>query len=68
MTRALTASDLRCPTTGKRAYVDEETAIRAVEKAWRSKDWQSRHGRMPRRAYRCDDCGWWHMTNQREAQ
>jgi len=60
--KALTRSDLRCPKSGKRAYVDEETALEHVEKAWTTENWNPEHGAMPVRAYRCEDCGWWHMT------
>lgn len=62
--RALTTADLRCPATGKRAFVDEATAMAAIERAWTRKSWRSEHGRMPSRAYLCADCGWWHMTNR----
>lgn len=62
--RALTTADLRCPVTGKRAFVDEESAMAAIERAWTNKKWRPDHGQMPKRAYRCDECGWWHMTNR----
>jgi hypothetical protein len=64
--RVLTANDLRCPVTGKRAYADEKTCVEAIERAWRSKNWQAKHGQMPKRAYHCEDCGWWHMTSRTE--
>jgi hypothetical protein len=53
----------RCPETGKRAWVDEESATEALERAWRSKHWENRHGRMPKRVYRCPSCGWWHFSS-----
>lgn len=66
MTRALTSGDLRCPTTGKVAYVSEARATTAIEKAWQSGKWRPEHGAMPKRAYQCDECGWWHMTSRRD--
>jgi len=62
----LDPAKLKCPETGKTAYVDEATAMRAIERAWTSPNWVNRHGRMPTRAYQCPDCGWWHMTSAPE--
>ena len=63
MMRALTVDDLRCPQTGKRAYVDEATALENVGKVWEmGQNLDERHGRMPKAAYQCEHCGWWHMT------
>lgn len=59
MTRALTAAQLRCPASGKRCYVDERSAMVDVEKAWTDPTWKDRHGRLPRRAYLCPECGWY---------
>jgi hypothetical protein len=61
--RALNQGDLRCPASGKVAYVTEERALKAIEGAWLSGRWENRHGQMASRAYECPACGWWHMTS-----
>lgn len=66
MTFVLTKADLVCSTSGKAMFPTEERAMQSVERAWTKKDWAPTHGRMPMRAYLCDDCGWWHMTALRE--
>jgi predicted RNA-binding Zn-ribbon protein involved in translation (DUF1610 family) len=59
MTRALRPGDLRCPATGKQAYVDKETALQHMNVVYR----KEARGRTPARVYRCQSCGWWHMTS-----
>jgi hypothetical protein len=66
MTRVLSPRSLCCPETGKRAYVNEAAATAAIGKAWTTKAWRPDHHRMPKRAYLCDICGWWHMTAKRD--
>lgn len=54
-----------CPTTGKRSYASERSCEQDIEKAWLDPTWGARrHGRMPRRAYRCRHCGYWHMSTR----
>lgn len=67
MTRALRPSQLRCPVTGKQAYVDSETALQALERIWTGEH-ENRHGRMPRKVYRCRECGWWHLSAGRDSR
>lgn len=64
--KVLTASDLRCPTNGKRMYVDEASADAEIEQAWTNPRWRDEHGRMPKCAYLCPDCCWWHLTHKRD--
>lgn len=48
--------------SGKRVYGDERLANRAISKAFE-------RGEMPPlRAYKCPECGYWHLaTNKRRA-
>ena len=47
-----------CPTPGKKSYLTEFDAERALEASWR----KPQGGRQrPIRVYQCD-CGLWHMT------
>jgi len=62
--KALSSGDLRCPASGKIAYVTEERVMKAIEGAWVSGRWENHHGQMASRAYLCPDCGWWHMTSK----
>ena len=59
--KALVAQNLRCPKTKKAAYVDEPTALRYSNIIMKQGGYD---GKMPRRAYRCKDCGWWHLTSR----
>jgi hypothetical protein len=58
---------MQCPFTGKRAYVDEAEATAAIERAWTSPTRHPVYDRMPKRAYLCERCGWWHLTSKRDA-
>lgn len=51
-----------CPVTGKAKYTSPERAERAMEKLWREGN-DGRHGRMPRKVYECEHCGWWHLSS-----
>lgn len=65
MTRALDTRKLKCPATGKSAFVDEERALRALQSLWEDEHGthDARHGAMPRKVYRCPECGWWHLSH-----
>jgi len=54
---------LKCPKTGKAAYLDEERANHIIELAWTAPDWRNDHGKMPIRAYLCSFCEYWHLTS-----
>jgi hypothetical protein len=49
--------ELRCPTSGKRSFEDENDALSAQER------WSEEHGWRRGTAYRCPDCGTWHLTS-----
>lgn len=67
MTKVLTLGDLRCPVTGKSAYVSKRRALRIIDRAKQIEEWDyARHGGKPKRAYKCPHCGWWHITKQEE--
>jgi hypothetical protein len=67
--RALTPQQLRCSVTGKTAYVSAERAELAIAAAWRDPRWHGRHAHgLPKRAYLCEHCGWFHMTHKRDAR
>lgn len=68
MSYVLTPEDLRCPTSGKRAYPNAERALREVEAAWTRPQHSEHVGPMPCRAYKCEDCGWWHLTARWERE
>ena len=48
-----------CPTPGKRKYVGQSEANRALGVAWRTQGASQR----PVRAYKCE-CGAWHLTKR----
>lgn len=59
---ALEPHTLRCPTTGKHAYVNRRRAEHVLrEAATRRHDGRP----IPTRAYRCPDCKWFHLTSRR---
>lgn len=58
--KALTKQDLRCPTTGKASFVDRETADREVNMILKRAGYE---GRVPRKVYACQHCGWWHLSS-----
>lgn len=67
LVKVLTLADLRCPTTGKSAYVSKRRALAVIERAKQVPEWDyARHGGKPKRAYKCPHCGWWHITKQEE--
>lgn len=53
--KVLSPSDLRCPETGKKAFVTHQKAseLRVEDKI------------VKREAYRCPFCHWWHRRNAR---
>jgi hypothetical protein len=59
----LSPEDLRCPATGKQAYPTEASALARVEVAWIRPQHCEAHAPMPRRAYECEHCHWWHLTS-----
>ena len=63
--RVLSPTDLRCPVNGKRAYVNEEVALAALEAAWTQRQTSTRRTptAFPRKIYRCPECGWWHLSS-----
>lgn len=68
MSHVLTKASMRCPATGKAAFVDEERALRELERALTSERWENVHGHQPSRVYRCAKCGWWHLTSKRSRE
>lgn len=62
--RVLRPDDLRCPVDGKRAYPTEARAIAELEAAWTRPQRSEPRATMPRRAYLCESCGWWHLASR----
>jgi hypothetical protein len=60
MSTVLTSHDLRCPATGKAAFVDEETAERHLLRRLHEHGYE---GWRPRSVYRCSECHWWHLAS-----
>ena len=54
--RARTRTAGRCRITGKLGYASEHQAAVALASC-------QLHGRAERRAYRCEHCGFWHLTH-----
>ena len=50
----------RCPTTRKVTFATEREALAVVGEATARNGGQAR--KVPRRAYVCFDCGFWHIT------
>ena len=63
----LSPEDLRCPANGKAAYVDETSALQRLEIAW-TRAQRTAHAPLPCRAYRCPECGWWHLSSHWERE
>ena len=61
MTRVLEPSALKCPATNKQSYADERTAQEHMAKVYT----KEQRDKTPVRVYRCEECGWWHMTARR---
>ena len=58
--KVLTKESLRCPVTRKAAFPDKESAERKVMIILKREGYETR---VPRRSYRCQHCGWWHLTS-----
>lgn len=64
MTRVLSPEDLRCPVSGKLAWPTQDSALKALEKAWLRPQGDSPPTKVfPVRVYHCPDCGWWHLSS-----
>ena len=59
---------LVCKKTSKRMFADEASAMKVVEASHRSPNWKNVHGQPARRAYKCEHCGWWHLTHKPEGR
>lgn len=57
--KALNVSDLRCPKTGKSSFADQASAEEWMRSLWKRAD----RVKTPTKVYRCEHCGWWHMTS-----
>lgn len=53
---------LRCPENGKRAYVDEAAAERALDAIIRA--FAAPGVKVSRYSYECPRCGWWHLSSR----
>jgi hypothetical protein len=64
VTVVLRPEDLRCPSSGKRAYLTEELALDVLERAWlRPQLSPPSASPFPVKVYRCPECGWWHLSS-----
>lgn len=59
----------KCPKVTYRDFVTACLALADVQRRAESGEWRhpGETGKMPQRVYRCDRCGWWHLTSKERA-
>ena len=54
-----------CVYCGKKCMTREQAD--GIIRVYKSKSRWRKFGKIPRRAYFCSDCGWWHVTSLRHS-
>jgi len=50
--------------TRKIGWPNQEAARAAINRAWRIGNWRGEKGARPLRAYKCNQCDFWHTTSK----